>query len=123
MRTSFSGQRKECLWMTWLKDRWCLGLLLLLLLPIASHLSAQDATDWLGGYGSAKIRAFLRDPAQNEENHVAAVEVEVQNIWLNYPNESVEPGVQVGVLQYQIDHCPPILTTETVASIPLPSAY
>ena len=41
------------------------------------------------------------------------MEVEVENIWLNYPNDYVEPGIQVGVLQYQIDRCPVILTTET----------
>jgi peroxiredoxin len=41
------------------------------------------------------------------------VEVEVENIWLNYPNEHVEPGIKIGVLQYQIDHCPAVLTTET----------
>jgi hypothetical protein len=55
----------------------------------------------------------LRDPAQNAKNHVASVEVEVENIWMNYPNEYVEPGIQVGVLQYQIDRCPAILTIET----------
>jgi hypothetical protein len=77
------------------------------------HLSAQNATDWLGEYGGPRIRASLRDPTQNARNHVASVEVEVENIWLNYPNEYMESGVRVGVLQYRIDHCPAILTTET----------
>ena len=98
---------------SWLKGRGCLGLLLLLFVAIASDLASQDATNWLGECGNARIRAFLRDPVRNAENHVAAVEVEVENIWLNYPNDYVEPGIQVGVLQYQIDRCSTILTTET----------
>jgi hypothetical protein len=73
------------------------------LLFITSHLAGQDETDWLREYGSSRMRAFLRDPTQNPKNHDASVEVEVQDMWLNYPNEYVEPGIQVGVLQYQID--------------------
>ncbi len=97
-----------------MKDHWCLRLVLFLFfVSITSHLAAQDGTDWLGEYGSPRIRASLRDTSENAKNHVASVEVEVENIWLNNPNESVEPGIQVGVLQYQIDRCPLILTKET----------
>jgi hypothetical protein len=80
---------------------------------LVASASAQEWTDWQGPSGGARIRAGLRDRAQNAEKHAASVEVEVQNIWLNYPNDFAQPGISVGVLQYQLDHCPTILTTDT----------
>jgi non-ribosomal peptide synthetase component E (peptide arylation enzyme) len=59
------------------------------------------------------LRARLRDEAQNAKNHIAAVEVEVQNVWLNFPDVVSQSVVQTGVLQYKVDHCPAIVTTET----------
>jgi hypothetical protein len=44
---------------------------------------------------------------------MAAVEVEVQDVWLNFPAANSRDGIQQGVLRYQLDRCPPILTTET----------
>ena len=73
----------------------------------------QEWTDWLGPSGRPNLRAGLREPAQNAKQHVAAIEVEVRNSWLNYPDVFEQPGVQIGVLQYQIDQCPPILTSDT----------
>ncbi len=75
--------------------------------------SAQEWTDWQGPNGGIRIRAGLRDSAANAEHHVAAIEVEVENVWLNYPDAYAQPGVRIGVLQYQIDDCPKILTTDT----------
>jgi hypothetical protein len=75
--------------------------------------AAQEWTDWQGPNGGVRIRAGLRDRDQNAQKHVAAVEVEVQNVWLNYPDVFAQPGVRVGVLQYQLDQCPKILTTDT----------
>lgn len=85
----------------------------LLVCLMASAAAAQEWTDWLGPQGGIRIRAGLRDRDQNAEHHVAAVEVEVQNVWLNYPDVFVQPGIRVGVLQYEIDRCPKILTTDT----------
>ena len=84
----------------------------LLALLVASA-TAQDWTDWQGPNGGARIRAGLRDRAENAQKHIAAVEIEVQNVWLNYPNAFAQPGVRVGVLQYQVDQCPKVLTTDT----------
>lgn len=75
--------------------------------------AAQDWTDWQGPNGGTRIRAGLRDRVQNAQKHVAAIEVEVQNVWLNYPDVFAQPGVRVGVLEYQMDQCPKILTTDT----------
>ncbi|HKV81421.1 MAG TPA: hypothetical protein VJP02_24955 [Candidatus Sulfotelmatobacter sp.] len=87
--------------------------LLMLSGVFVAQVSVADWTDWLGAEGHAMIRARLRDKAENAGKHTAAVEVEVQNIWLHYPDEVVEPGIQVGALQYRIDDCPTIVTTET----------
>lgn len=59
------------------------------------------------------MRAQLRDKDQNARSHAAAVEVEVQNVWLNYPDPVPQQGIQAAVLEYQLDNCPAILTTET----------
>jgi hypothetical protein len=75
--------------------------------------TGQDWTDWLGASGGPMLRVRLRDQALNAKQHVAAVEVDVRNVWLNYPDVFVEPDIQVGVLQYEIDRCPAVLTTET----------
>lgn len=75
--------------------------------------AAQNWTDWSGPDGSVRIRAGFVNQTQNAAKHLVAVEVEVEDVWLNYPNVFSEPGLRVGVLQYQLDHCPPILTTDT----------
>lgn len=87
--------------------------LLLLLLGFLPSSSAQDWTDWLGPSGGPTLRARLRDKDQNAKLHIAAVEVEVNNIWLHSPDVVPEPGIQLGVLQYQLDHCSPVVTTDT----------
>ena len=74
--------------------------------------AATHWTDWLGPNGSAKLRADLRDEAQNARNHVADVEVEVQNVWLSFPESIAPSGVQQGILRYRVDRCPPIVTVE-----------
>ena len=80
---------------------------------LASFAAAQDWTAWQGPQGGTRLRAQLRDKGQNAQNHMAAVEVEVQNAWLHYPNPVQQPGIQAAVLQYRLDSCPPILTTDT----------
>jgi hypothetical protein len=75
--------------------------------------AAQEWSEWRGDSGGVRIRAGLRDHVQNAAKHTAAVEVEVQNVWLNYPNAFVQPGIRVGVLEYEVDECPKIITTET----------
>lgn len=75
--------------------------------------SAQEWSDWQGPSGGVRIRAGLRDPAANGKYHAAAIEVEVENVWLNYPDAYAGSGIRIGVLQYEIDQCPKILTTDT----------
>jgi len=70
-------------------------------------------TDWLGPSGSPKLRADLKNETQSAQNHVADVEVEVENVWLNFPDNINQTGVTTGVLRYQVDRCPPVVTTET----------
>jgi len=78
------------------------------------HLAmTQDWTLWEGAQGAPRLRAQFRDKDQNARNRIAAVEVEVQNVWLNYPNPVRQQGIQAAVLEYRLDSCPTILTTET----------
>jgi len=75
---------------------------------------AANWSNWLGPAGSGRIRARLRDQSAYAAQHSAAVEVEVQNIFLT----SVEGGtttsaVPRGLLQYQVDDCPTVVTTDT----------
>ena len=74
---------------------------------------AQNWTMWQGPNAGVRIRARLRDQPENAQKHIVAIEVEVQNVWLHYPNPVSQAGVEVGVLQYQLDRCPPVLTTDT----------
>jgi len=85
----------------------------LFLVASTSIASAQDWTIWLGPERGPMIRAGIVDARVNAKKHMAAVEVQVRGIWLNYPDLFVEPGLRIGVLRYQIDNCPPIVTTET----------
>ena len=88
----------------------------LLLLPFfffSIGAAAQDRTDWLGPSAGPVLRPRLRDKAQNARQHIAAVEVEVKNVFLNDPDIFAQAGVQVAVLEYEVDHCPMIVTTET----------
>jgi hypothetical protein len=80
--------------------------------PPAPEAPPADAgwTDWLGGANSPRLRARLTAPAPDQ--HTAGLEVEVQNVFLNSPVVPTN-GVQQGMLRYQVDHCPPILTTDT----------
>lgn len=99
-----------------------LALLLLLVPALAMQLApppipevppAPDWTEWLGNVGSPRMRARLRDVSEYAAQHAAAVEVEVQNIWLHSPIPASTSGVQQGVLRYQSDDCPPVITTDT----------
>ncbi len=92
---------------------WFVFGLTLLLMPLGATATAQEWTDWQGPDGGARIRAGLLDREQNAGRHSASVEVEVQNVCLDYPNAFAQPSVRVGVLQYQIDQCPSILATDT----------
>lgn len=74
---------------------------------------AQNWTMWEGPQAGVRLRAQLRDKEQNSRKHLAAVEVEVQNVWLHYPYPVPQAGIQAAVLQYQLDSCPPVLTTDT----------
>jgi hypothetical protein len=74
---------------------------------------AQNWTMWEGPQDGPRLRVQLRDKEQNARNHLAAIEVEVQNVWLHYPDPIPQPGVQAAVLQYRLDSCPPVLTTAT----------
>jgi len=67
-------------------------------------------TDWLGGANSPRLRARLTEPAPDQ--HTAELEVEVQNIFLNSPMARTN-GAQQGMLRYQLDQCPPVLTVDT----------
>jgi hypothetical protein len=67
----------------------------------------------MGPQASTRVRARLRDKDQNARDHIAVVEVEVLNVWLDTPQVVEQPGIQVGVLRYQVDRCPPVVTTAT----------
>jgi hypothetical protein len=92
---------RECFWLA------------LMLLLVATTAGAQDWSDWLGAHGNPQIRARLRDKDQNAKVHIAAVEVEVQNIWLHTMTEVSEADIPTGVLGYQLDQCPPLVSTDT----------
>lgn len=81
--------------------------------PTPEAPTAADWTAWQGTRGSAQIRARLRDKAQYAAQHIAAVEVEVQNVWLTLPAPVSSAGVVQAILRYQLDHCPPAVTTGT----------
>ena len=83
----------------------CAGLL--------SPVNAQNWSMWQGPKGGVRLRAQLRDKQHNAPGHVAAVEVEVQNVWLHYPSSVQQAGVVAAVLEYRLDSCPPVLTTDT----------
>ena len=84
----------------------------LLCLCLASGANAQQWSLWQGPAGGAQIRARLQYKAEDAANHIAAVEVEVRNVWLHSP-DVVPTGLQEGVLDYGIDNCPRIITTDT----------
>jgi hypothetical protein len=76
-------------------------------------LADTDWTDWVGPSGAPQLRARLKAKAQNAAQHVAVVEVEVRNAFLDNPNVIAQTGVALGILQYQIDQCPTIVTTDS----------
>jgi len=75
--------------------------------------SAQDWTYWNGAQGHPQLRVMLRDKEQYARIHTANVEVEVQNVWLHWVTAVSDAGIPTGVLAYQLDHCAPVVTTET----------
>lgn len=88
-------------------------LIILSLGLFSKNSAAQDWTDWMGPQASTRVRARLRDEDQNARDHIAVVEVEVLNVWLDTPQVVEQPGIEVGVLRYQVDRCPPVVTTAT----------
>jgi len=90
----------------------CLAALLLFTTAFGAT-RGPDWTDWLGPQGFPRLRARLRDEPQNAEKHMASVEVEVQNIWLNLPDAVPIAEAPAGALEYEVDHCPPVLTADT----------
>jgi hypothetical protein len=96
----------------WVQTRAGLGLLLLCLV-LSPAANAQNWTAWQGPAGGAQLRARLLFEADDAAQHMAAVEVEVGNIWLHDPDLFSQSGLAAGVLDYQIDNCPPIITTDT----------
>lgn len=77
-------------------------------------LAATDWTDWLGPDSGPQLRARLKDKDQNAAQHIAAVEAEVRNVFLDNPANVVpQTGAVVGVLRYQLDQCAPVVTIET----------
>lgn len=89
------------------------ALLVSLAAGLMSPATAQNWSMWQGSEGGVQVRARLRDKEQNARQHLAAVEVEVQNVWLHYPAPVPQDGIQVAVLEYRLDSCPPVLTTDT----------
>lgn len=81
--------------------------------PTPEAPTAADWSPWQGAPGAAQIRARLRDKAQYAAQHIVAVEVEVQNVWLTLPGPVSSAGIVRGILRYQLDDCPPAVTTET----------
>lgn len=84
---------------------------MLLVLFVSAH--AQNWTDWSGPQGAARLRARVLDPEINARQHSAGVEVEVQNVFVHHPEFANQSGMQDGILQFQADTCPVILTTDT----------
>jgi hypothetical protein len=76
-------------------------------------LADTDWTDWVGPGSGPQLRARLKDKDQNAAQRIAAVEVEVRNAFLDNPDLVPQTGVALGVLQYQIDQCPAIVTTDS----------
>jgi hypothetical protein len=77
-------------------------------------LADTDWTVWLGPSSGPQLRARLRDKDQNGAQHIAAVEAEVRNVFLDNPANVVpQTGAVVGVLRYQLDQCAPVVTTDT----------
>jgi hypothetical protein len=52
----------------------------------------------------------LVDEADNSKKHAAAVEVEVQHVWLHAPAPSSAYGVVTAILQYRVDNNPSVVT-------------
>jgi hypothetical protein len=74
---------------------------------------SADWSNWLGPSGSGRIRARLRDESTFAAQHSAAVEVEVQNVYLSSVNLISRAGIVRGLLQYHVDNCPTVVTTDT----------
>jgi|SRR5579864_2735160 len=77
--------------------------------PVPVPPPAPDWTDWSGPAGSVRIRARVRqDPPPS--SHSAAVEVEVEHVFLT---DSTLAGTDRGMLRYQLDQCPSVVTVAT----------
>jgi hypothetical protein len=75
--------------------------------------AAQNWSDWLGPQDGVRLRVRLLNEAQDARAHIAGVEVQVRNVFLNYPDLVHQSGIATGVLEYHIDNCPPVVTTDT----------
>jgi hypothetical protein len=87
--------------------------LLVVMMLSALPCVAQNWSDWSGPKGAARLRARVLDQDLNAKQHAAVVEVEVQNVFLHHPDFVEQSGVQEGILKYELDQCPAILTTDT----------
>ncbi len=74
---------------------------------------AQNWSDWSGPKGAPRLRARLLDREANAKQHGVVVEVEVQNVFVHHPDFANQSGVQDGILRYELDQCPAVLTTDT----------
>ena len=90
-----------------------LAKVVVLCLALAGAAAAQNWSDWLGPQGGARLRVRLLNEAQDARAHIAAVEVELRNVFLNYPDVVQQSGIATAILRYRIDNCPPIVTTDT----------
>jgi hypothetical protein len=89
------------------------GLLLAFQIPLlAFQIPTADWTDWTGTASNPRLRARLVDAADNSQKHAAAVEVEVQHVWLHAPAPSSAYGVITAVLQYKVDSDPSVVTAD-----------
>ena len=91
-----------------------IGPVVLACVLFAVQIAGPGWTDWVGPVGGSRLRARLVDEAHNSKAHAASVEVEVKNVWLHTPGPSnvYGYGVVAGVLRYQLDNDPPVVTSD-----------
>lgn len=80
--------------------------------PTVEAPPTEGWTEWQGGEGLPRLRARLSDAAAAAAQHKATVEVEAENVFLHSPVVSTAK-LRQGLLRYQVDRCPPILTVDT----------
>ncbi|HXZ81057.1 MAG TPA: hypothetical protein VEG30_14100 [Terriglobales bacterium] len=79
---------------------------------LTGGLAAQEGA-WQGQKDHPRLRATLQDKDKNAKNHAAVVEVETQNVGLVDVGAPGYGGNDVGILEYQIDQDPPVVTEDT----------